>query len=249
MEWLWVSPQECVLCIAWNACHGQQPSQARTMTNCRRCTCLWTVCNKKVGENRKLMFCKVSTEPYPGYFPGYYPCRNFCMFCTTFIPVPGASVSYVRHPNPYPKLAYLLYARATIPGVRVYLSHNTRGTGADSGFSSGVPGILRILTSRPSSPFTHIKHENENTPDRFMFLSFLLISETSVLAAPVLQIGIRLFLFGSLVGGTQQYVTCLCMYVQIFLFVSGIWSSVRICSCTHTKIWVSLKLARWSSRV
>ena len=55
-----------------------------------------------------------------------------------------------------------------------------------------------------------------------MFLSFLLISETSVLAAPVLQIGIRLFLFGSLVGGTQQYVTCLCMYVQIFLFVSGI---------------------------
>ena len=40
---------------------------------------------------------RVHTEPYPGYLPGYYPTKNFCKFCTTFVPVPGASVSYV-HP-------------------------------------------------------------------------------------------------------------------------------------------------------
>ena len=43
-----------------------------------------------------VVFCRARTEPNPGYFPGYYPCRKFCKFCTIFIPVPGASVSYVR---------------------------------------------------------------------------------------------------------------------------------------------------------
>ena len=32
-----------------------------------------------------------------GIYPGYYPTKNFCKFCRTFIPVPGTSVSSVRH--------------------------------------------------------------------------------------------------------------------------------------------------------
>ena len=44
-----------------------------------------------------------------------------------------------------------------------------------------------------------------------MLRSFL--SETPVLAAAVLKTSIDLSLFGSLVGETQQYVTCLCMHV------------------------------------
>ena len=53
----------------------------------------------------KVAVCRVRTEPYTGYFPGYYPYRKFCKFCTAFILVPGTSVRSVR-----PK-------------------HNTRGTG------------------------------------------------------------------------------------------------------------------------
>ena len=52
----------------------------------------------KIGDQIEKMnkVCRVRTEPYSRYFPGYYTYRNFCKFCTTFIPVPGASASSVR---------------------------------------------------------------------------------------------------------------------------------------------------------
>ena len=76
------------------------------------------ICVQREGFAR-LSFCKVHTEPWPRYFPGYYPYRsfckffrtsitrgrNFCEFCTTFLPVPETCVNYVRP------------------------CHNTRGTG------------------------------------------------------------------------------------------------------------------------
>ena len=58
------------------------------------------------------MFCRVRTERYPGYFPGHYPYPellcvlysttftsvpgNSASVFTTFIPVPGTSIKYVR---------------------------------------------------------------------------------------------------------------------------------------------------------
>ena len=67
-----------------------------------------------------VVFCGVDTESYPGYFPGYYPTKNFCKFCTpmpqyrgyryiifipirnfgelcnTSVPVPGTPANSVR---------------------------------------------------------------------------------------------------------------------------------------------------------
>ena len=40
--------------------------------------------------------CRVRTNHTRGVYPGYYPTKNFCEFCRTFIPVPGTSVSSVR---------------------------------------------------------------------------------------------------------------------------------------------------------
>ena len=58
-----------------------------------------------------------------GIYPGITGAGNFCEFCTASIPVPGTSVGSVRHSYPYPKLLQVLYARATIPGVRVQHSY------------------------------------------------------------------------------------------------------------------------------
>ena len=61
-------------------------------------------------ESKKLLnLCsvrRVHTEPYPGYLPGYYPTKNFCKFCVTFIPVPGNTVSSVRPWPQYPGNGY-----------------------------------------------------------------------------------------------------------------------------------------------
>ena len=74
---------------------------------------------------------------------------------------------------------------------------------------------------------SHTEHENKNKT-----LSFL--SETAALAAAVLQISIRLFLFGSL-GGTQQYVaTCLCIvYAFSYLFLRCLKYRSYLILCTH----------------
>ena len=67
----------------------------------------------------KVGFCRVRTEPYPGYLPGYYPTKNFCKFCRTFIPVPRTSVSSVQLSYPYPNICEFC---TPVP-------QNTRGTG------------------------------------------------------------------------------------------------------------------------
>ena len=67
------------------------------------------ICVQREGFAR-LSFCKVHTEPWPRYFPGYYPYRsfckffrtsitrgrNFCEFCTTFIPLSETCVRSVQ---------------------------------------------------------------------------------------------------------------------------------------------------------
>ena len=52
---------------------------------------------------------------------------------------------------------------------------------------------------------------------RFVIHSSL--SEAAVLAAAVLPTNIRLFVFGSLGGGTQPYATCLCLSDNLYLFL------------------------------
>ena len=43
--------------------------------------------DKRLLQHLEVVFCRVRTEPYPRYFPGYYPYRNLCKFSsTTFIP-------------------------------------------------------------------------------------------------------------------------------------------------------------------
>ena len=58
----------------------------------------------------------------PGTFVSFvglpYRTRNIWEFCTTSVPVPLPSASSVRHSYVYPKLLQVIYARATIPGVR-----------------------------------------------------------------------------------------------------------------------------------
>ena len=73
----------------------------------------------KATETFKVVFCRVRTNHTRGIYPGYYPTKNFCKFCRTFIPVPGTSGSSVRQSYPYPEILEVLYASAT----------NTRGTG------------------------------------------------------------------------------------------------------------------------
>ena len=131
-----------------------------------------------------------------------------------------------------------------IPGVRVYLCNNTRGTGTNSGFTPGVHGTLGIMSRQ--SHTQNMKLEIHLHP--FMFRS--LLSETAVLVAAVLQISVDLFSFGSL-GGTQSYQTCLCMYecIRICFQVFEV-SFAFICSCTHKTIGVSFKFDfRRSSRL
>ena len=53
------------------------------------------------AEHHKVVFCRVRTEPYPGYLPrGYYPTKIFCKLCRTFIPVSGTSRSSVGYSYP-----------------------------------------------------------------------------------------------------------------------------------------------------
>ena len=57
---------------------------------------------------------------HPGIYPGYYPTKNLCKFCRTFIPVPGTFGSSLHDIHTRtPEILEVLYAR----------DHNTRGTG------------------------------------------------------------------------------------------------------------------------
>ena len=53
-----------------------------------------------------------------GIYPGYYPTKNFCKFCRTFIPVPGTCVSSVLHTRTR-NFCKLCTPVPQIPGVRV----------------------------------------------------------------------------------------------------------------------------------
>ena len=66
----------------------------------------------------RLCSVRVRTDRTHGIYPRYYPTKNLCKFCRALIPVPGTSVSSVRHSYPYPELLEILYARG----------HNTLGT-------------------------------------------------------------------------------------------------------------------------
>ena len=62
-------------------------------------------------EMTKVVFRRVRAEPYPGYFPGYYPYRKFCKLCTTFIPVPG---TFLYDVHTRTRNFCILYARGKI---------------------------------------------------------------------------------------------------------------------------------------
>ena len=48
---------------------------------------------KEKNKQIQVMFCRVRTNLYSGFFPVYNPDRNFCKFCRTSTPVPVTSVS------------------------------------------------------------------------------------------------------------------------------------------------------------
>ena len=135
-------------------------------------------------HTRTRYFCKICTPvpQYPGY--GYnifisarnfrklcmpvpqYPellevlydlhtrTRNFCEFCTIFIPAPGTSVGSVRYSYPHPELLWVLHdihtrtrnfcdlctPRATISGVRVQHFLYPPGTSVRFVHRATIPG-------------------------------------------------------------------------------------------------------------
>ena len=55
-------------------------------------------------QKTKVMFCRVSTEPYPGYLPGFYPYPELLwVLCHLRTPI-RTSVGSVAHSKPYPGL-------------------------------------------------------------------------------------------------------------------------------------------------
>ena len=85
-------------------------------------------------------------------YPGITRTRNFCELCKIYIPAPGTSVSFVRHSYPFPKLVQVLYARATIPGVRVQYSYTYPELCEFHKASIPYPELLRVLL-RHSYPY------------------------------------------------------------------------------------------------
>ena len=61
-----------------------------------------------------------------------YNTRNLCEFCDTFIPLPGTYVSSVRRSYLYLALMCVLYACATMPGVRGQPLYTVLGTSVSS---------------------------------------------------------------------------------------------------------------------
>ena len=75
------------------------------------------------GITRTRNFCKLALMPVPGsaVSPVHlcHNTRNFWKICKTSIPVPGTSMSCVRHSCPYPELLCVLHTPC----------HNPRGAG------------------------------------------------------------------------------------------------------------------------
>ena len=101
------------------------------------------VCLSNKMQFYKVVFCRVRTNRTRGIYPGYNPTKNFCKFCRPFVPVPGTSGDSVRHSYLYTELLEVLYARATIPRVRVQHVLYPLGTSVSSVRSSyPYPEIL-----------------------------------------------------------------------------------------------------------
>ena len=59
-------------------------------------TCIFRQRDEVGGTTKqffKVVVCRVRTNHTQGIYPGYYPTKNFCKFCKTFIPVPVISAS------------------------------------------------------------------------------------------------------------------------------------------------------------
>ena len=68
----------------------------------------------------KLNFARLGSVGYAQ--TGYYPTKNFCEFCRTFILVPGTSGSSVRQCHKYPGYGYIIFT-TYVSSVRP--CHNT----------------------------------------------------------------------------------------------------------------------------
>ena len=80
----------------------------------------------------KVVFCGVRTKHTRGIYPGYYPTKNFCNFCRTFIPyLELLEVLYGIHTRARNFWKFCT-AVATIPGVRVQHVMYMLGTSVSS---------------------------------------------------------------------------------------------------------------------
>ena len=108
----------------------------------------------------KVVFCRVRTESYPGYiYPGYYPTKNFCMLCRTFIPVPGTFVSSLRPFHKYPGYGYNVTAFLYSPGTSVSSvrpCHNNRKFCEFCNTFVPVPGTSVISIRFHTLPWTFV---------------------------------------------------------------------------------------------
>lgn len=89
--------RECCTAV----CTYPLPStQCRVMLTFRELTFEQGTKPPGVVECSKVVFCWVHTWPgtklYPGDSPDCHPTKNVCKFCTTFMPIPGTSLSFVR---------------------------------------------------------------------------------------------------------------------------------------------------------
>ena len=76
---------------------------------------IWCCCTLK---NPKLCSVGHVQNHTRNIYPRYYPTKNFCKFCRTFIPVPGTCVSSVLHTRTR-NFCKLCTPVPQIPGVRV----------------------------------------------------------------------------------------------------------------------------------
>ena len=86
-----------------------------------------------------------------GIYRGYYPTKNFCKFCRTFIPVPGTSVSSVRPCHKYPGYGYsILY----LPGTSVSSVRQCHNTPNICEFCNTFVPVPGTFVSSVRSPYT-----------------------------------------------------------------------------------------------
>ena len=73
----------------------------------------------RLSNITRLCFVEYVPNHTRGIYPGYYPANNFCKLCRAFIPMPGTSVSYVRHHTRTRNFCKFCTPMPQIPGLRV----------------------------------------------------------------------------------------------------------------------------------